>query len=118
MENLDSILASYLEAYEQHPDMDVDALIKQQMEKHGVSQEGQAMIQEANAFLESTQQQLEAIDTAHRAGISLEEYAQKELDESLAGLDKEKKEAFLGRIASEWEKDNLNSISEEGSHGK
>ena len=51
MKTFEEILASYLEAFEQHPDQDVDQLIAQMAAKQGLSEGSKTMLQETSDYL-------------------------------------------------------------------
>ena len=105
METFEEILASYLEAFEQHPDQDVD---------HGLSDEGKTMLRETSGYLDDFQERIEEMAQAEEEGDNKETWLTNTLEQSLEDLDEERKaivcETLVKQIAQQTEQ----SMTEEG----
>ena len=116
-ETFEEILASYLEAFEQHPGQDVDQLIAQMAAKHGLSDEGKTMLQETSGYLDDFQERIEEMAQAEEEGDNKETWLTNTLEQSLEDLDEERKaivcETLVKQIAQQTEQ----SMTEEGQHG-
>lgn len=117
METFEEILASYLEAFEQHPDQDVDQLIAQMAAKHGLSDEGKTMLRKTSGYLDNFQERIEEMAQAEEEGDNKETWLTNTLEQSLEDLDEERKaivcETLVKQIAQQTEQ----SMTEEGQHG-
>ena len=117
METFEEILASYLEAFEQHPDQDVDQLIAQMAAKQGLSDEGKTMLRKTSGYLDDFQERIEEMAQAEEEGDNKETWLTNTLEQSLEDLDEERKaivcETLVKQIAQQTEQ----SMTEEGQHG-
>ena len=117
MKTFEEILASYLEAFEQHPDQDVDQLIAQMAVKQGLSEESKTMLQETSDYLDDFQEKIEEMAQAEEEGDDKETWISNTLEQSLEDLDEERKaivcETLVKQIAQQTEQ----SMTEEGQHG-
>lgn len=118
METFEEILASYLEAFEQHPDQDVEQLIAQKTTEHGLSDKGRALLQGTNAYLDDFQQKVEEIADAKRSKIGLNTWFSNNLDQSLDGLDEEQKSVMCDTLLKQMTQQTERLIAKEESHGK
>ncbi|MDD5792559.1 MAG: hypothetical protein PUD22_08255 [Erysipelotrichaceae bacterium] len=118
METFEEILASYLEAFEQHPDQDVEQLIAQKATEHGLSDKGRVMLQKTSEYLDDFQQKVEEIAEAKKSKIGLNTWFSNNLDQSLDGLDEEQKSVMCDTLLKQMTQQTKRLIAEEESHGK
>lgn len=117
METFEEILASYLEAFEQHPDQDVEQLIAKMAAAHGLSDEGKAMLQETNAYLDDFQRHIEEMAQAEEEGDDKETWLTNTLEQSLEDLDEERKAIVCGTLVKQIAQQTEQSLTEEEHHG-
>lgn len=117
METFEEILASYLEAFEQHPDQDVDQLIAQMAAKQGLSDEGKTMLQETSDYLDDFQEKIEEMAQAQEDGDDKETWLTNALEQNLEGLDDERKAIVCDTLVKQIAQQTEQSITEEGQHG-
>ena len=67
--NFEDILTSMLERLDENPDQDVNALVKDECEKMGVSEEGKALLSETNEYLDGFAEKMAALQTVYRFAI-------------------------------------------------
>ncbi len=118
METFEEILASYLEAFEQHPDQDVEQLITKKTTERGLSNKGRALLQETNVYLDDFQQKVEEIADAKKSKIGLNTWFSNNLDQSLDGLDEEQKNVMCDTLLKQITQQTKRLIAEEESHGE
>ena len=117
METFEEILASYLEAFEQHPDQDVEQLIAKMAAAHGLSDEGKAMLQETNAYLDDFQRHIEEMAQAEEEGDDKETWLTNTLEQSLEDLDEGRKAIVCGTLVKQIAQQTEQSLTEEEHHG-
>lgn len=117
METFEEILASYLEAFEQHPDQDVDQLIAQMAAKQGLSDEGKTMLQETSGYLDDFQERIEEMAQAEEEGDNKETWLTNTLEQSLEDLDEERKAIVCETLVKQTAQQTEQSMTEEGQHG-
>lgn len=117
METFEEILASYLEAFEQHPDQDVEQLIAKMAAAHGLSDEGKAMLQATNAYLDDFQRHIEEMAQAEEEGDDKETWLTNTLEQSLEDLDEERKAIVCGTLVKQIAQQIEQSLTEEEHHG-
>lgn len=117
METFEEILASYLEAFEQHPDQDVEQLIAQKAAEQGLSDEGKAMLQATNAYLDDFQQHIEEMAQAEEDGDDKETWLTNALEQNLEGLNDERKAIVCDTLVKQIAQQTEQSITEEEHHG-
>lgn len=117
MKTFEEILASYLEAFEQHPDQDEDQLIAQMAAEHGLSDEGKAMLQETSDYLDDFQEKIEEMAQAEEEGDDKETWLTNALEQNLEELDEERKAIVCDTLVKQIAQQTEQSITEEEHHG-
>ena len=89
--NFEDILTSMLERLDENPDQDVNALIKDECEKMGVSDEGKALLSETNEYIDGFAERMASLQKAKEEGRSRKQWMLAEMDRILEGRDEQEK---------------------------
>ena len=95
----DEIMAALLEAYEAHPEMDVEQIIAQVSAKIGASENCQKTIQETSALLDKFQEKRTSLAAAHEEGDTTQKWILLETNRMTEGKSDEEKSNLLEGIA-------------------
>ena len=87
--NFEDILTSMLERLDENPDQDVNALIKDECEKMGVSDEGKALLSETNEYIDGFAERMASLQKAKEEGRSRKQWMLAEMDRILEGRDEQ-----------------------------
>ena len=111
--NFEDILTSMLERLDENPDQDVNALIKDECEKMGVSDEGKALLSETNEYIDGFAERMASLQKAKGEGRSREQWRLAEMDRILEGRDEQEKAEIVSAISDAGENVNNETLKEE-----
>ena len=96
--NFEDILTSMLERLDENPDQDVNALIKDECEKMGVSDEGKALLSETNEYIDGFAERMASLQKAKEEGRSRKQWMLAEMDRILVVRDEQEKAEIVYAI--------------------
>ena len=111
--NFEDILTSMLERLDENPDQDVNALIKDECEKMGVSDEGKALLSETNGYIDGFAERMASLQKAKEEGRSRKQWMLAEMDRILEGRDEQEKAEIVSAISDAGENVNNETLKEE-----
>ena len=111
--NFEDILTSMLERLDENPDQDVNALIKDECEKMGVSDEGKALLSETNEYIDGFAERMASLQKAKEEGRSRKQWMLAEMDRILDGRDEQEKAEIVSAISDAGENVNNETLKEE-----
>ena len=111
--NFEDILTSMLEQLDENPDQDVNALIKDECEKMGVSEESMALLSETNEYIDGFAEKMAALQTAKEDGKSRKQWMLEEMDRILEGRDEQEKAEIVSAISDAGENVNNETLNDE-----
>ena len=111
--NFEDILTSMLEQLENNPDQDVNAMIKDECEKMGVSEEGKALLSETNEYIDGFAERMASLQKAKEEGRSRKQWMLAEMDRILEGRDEQEKAEIVSAISDAGENVNNETLKEE-----
>ena len=111
--NFEDILTSMLERLDENPDQDVNALIKDECEKMGVSDEGKALLSETNEYIDGFAERMASLQKAKENGKSRKQWMRAEMDRILEGRDEQEKAEIVSAISDAGENVNNETLKEE-----
>ena len=111
--NFEDILTSMLERLDENPDQDVNALIKDECEKMGVSDEGKALLSETNEYIDGFAERMASLQKAKEEGRSRKQWMLAEMDRVLEGRDEQEKAEIVSAISDAGENVNNETLKEE-----
>lgn len=111
--NFEDILTSMLEQLDENPDQDVNALIKDECEKMGVSEESMALLSETNEYIDGFAEKMAALQTAKEDGKSRKQWMLEEIDRILEGRDEQEKAEIVSAISDAGENVNNETLTNE-----
>ena len=111
--NFEDILTSMLERLDENPDQDVNALIKDECEKMGVSDEGKALLSETNEYIDGFAERMASLQKAKEEGRSRKQWMLAEMDRILEGRDEQEKAEIVYAISDAGENVNNETLKEE-----
>lgn len=111
--NFEDILTSMLERLDENPDQDVNALIKDECEKMGVSDEGKALLSETNEYIDGFAERMASLQKAKEEGRSRKQWMLAEMDRILEGRDEQEKAEIVSAISDAGENVNNETLKEE-----
>ena len=111
--NFEDILTSMLEQLDENPDQDVNALIKDECEKMGVSDEGKALLSETNEYIDGFAERMASLQKAKEEGRSRKQWMLAEMDRILEGRDEQEKAEIVSAISDACENVNNETLKEE-----
>ena len=112
-QTFEDILTSMLERLDENPDQDVNALIKDEFEKMGVSEEGKALLSETNEYIDGFAEKMAALQTAKEDGKSRKQWMLEEMDRILKGRDEQEKAEIVSAISDAGENVNNETLTNE-----
>ena len=110
--NFEDILTSMLERLDENPDQDVNALIKDECEKMGVSDEGKALLSETNEYIDGFAERMASLQKAKEEGRSRKQWMLAEMDRILEGRDEQEKAEIVSAISDAGENVNNETVKE------
>ena len=111
--NFEDILTSMLERLDENPDQDVNALIKDECEKMGVSDEGKALLSETNEYIDGFAERMASLQKAKEEGRSRKQWMLAEMDRILEERDEQEKAEIVSAISDAGENVNNETLKEE-----
>ena len=111
--NFEDILTSMLERLDENPDQDVNALIKDECEKMGVSDEGKALLSETNEYIDGFAERMASLQKAKENGKSRKQWMLAEMDRILEERDEQEKAEIVSAISDAGENVNNETLKEE-----
>ena len=111
--NFEDILTSMLERLDENPDQDVNALIKDECEKMGVSDEGKALLSETNEYIDGFAERMASLQKAKEEGRSRKQWMLADMDRILEGRDEQEKAEIVSAISDAGENVNNETLKEE-----
>ena len=111
--NFEDILTSMLERLDENPDQDVNALIKDECERMGVSEEGKALLSETNEYIDGFAERMASLQKAKEEGRSRKQWMLAEMDRILEGRDEQEKAEIVSAISDAGENVNNETLKEE-----
>ena len=111
--NFEDILTSMLERLDENPDQDVNALIKDECEKMGVSDEGKALLSETNEYIDGFAERMASLQKAKEEGRSRKQWMLAEMDRIVEGRDEQEKAEIVSAISDAGENVNNETLKEE-----
>ena len=112
-QNFEDILTSMLERLDENPDQDVNALIKDECGKMGVSDEGKALMTETNEYIDGFAERMASLQKAKENGKSRKQWMLAELDRIMEGRDEQEKAKIVSAISDAGENVNNETLKEE-----
>lgn len=112
-QNFEEILTSMLERLEENPNQDVNALIKDECEKMGVSEEGKALLAETNEYIDGFAERMASLQEAKEDGKSRKQWMLEEMDRILQGRDEAEKAQIVSAISDAGENVNNETLTDE-----
>lgn len=94
----DEIMAALLQAYEAHPEMDVEEIIAQVAREMGASDKSLENIKASSAMLDKFQEKKTALEAAHEEGETTKKWLLTETARMTEDRTDEEKEAFANAI--------------------
>lgn len=111
--NFEEILTSMLERLEENPNQDVNALIKDECEKMGVSEEGKALLAETNEYIDGFAERMASLQKAKENGKSRKQWMLEEMDRIMEGRDEAEKARIVSAISDAGENVNNETLTDE-----
>lgn len=112
-QNFEEILTSMLERLEENPNQDVNALIKDECEKMGVSEEGKALLAETNEYIDGFAERMASLQKAKENGKSRKQWMLEEMDRIMEGRDESEKARIVSAISDAGENVNNATLTDE-----
>lgn len=112
-QNFEEILTSMLERLEENPNQDVNALIKDECEKMGVSEEGKALLAETNEYIDGFAERMASLQKGKEDGKSRKQWMLEEMDRILQGRDEAEKARIVSAISDAGENVNNETLTDE-----
>lgn len=112
-QNFEDILTSMLERLDENPDQDVNALIKDECEKMGVSDEGKALLTETNEYIDGFAERMASLQKAKENGKSRKQWMLAEMDRIMEGRDEQEKAEIVSAISDAGENVNNETLTNE-----
>lgn len=110
-QNFEDILTSMLERLDENPDQDVNALIKDECEKMGVSDEGKALLTETNEYIDGFAERMASLQKAKDNGKSRKQWMLAEMDRILEERDEAEKTQIVSAISDAGENVNNETLT-------
>lgn len=98
---------------ENNPNQDIDALVKDECEKLGVSEEAKALLSETNGYIDGFAEKFVSLQKAKREGTSRERWVQEEMDNIMEGRDEAEKAKIVSAISEASENVNTDTLTNE-----
>lgn len=111
--NFDEILTSMLERLDENPNQDVNALIKDECKKMGVSEKGKALLSETNEYIDGFAERMASLQKAKDEGRSRKQWMLAEMDRILEGRDEQEKAEIVSAISDAGENVNNETLKDE-----
>lgn len=111
--NFEEILAGMLEQLENNPNQEIDALVKDECEKQGVSEEAKALLSETNEYIDGFAEKFASLQEAKEEGKSRHRWMLEEMDRILEGRDEAEKAKIVSAISEASEQVNNDTLTNE-----
>ena len=102
-----------LERLDENPNQDVNALIKDECKKMGVSEKGKALLSETNEYIDGFAERMASLQKAKDEGRSRKQWMLEEMDRILEGRDEQEKAEIISAISDAGENVNNETLNEE-----
>ena len=112
-QNFEEILTSMLERLDENPEQDVNALIKDECEKMGVSDEGKALLSETNEYIDGFAERMASLQKAKEGGKSRKQWMLEEIDRIMDGRNEAEKAQIASAISDAGENVNNETLTNE-----
>ena len=112
-QNFEEILTSMLERLDENPEQDVNALIKDECENMGVSEESKALLSETNEYIDGFAEKMAALQKAKEEGKSRKQWVLEEMDRIMEGRDEQEKAEIVSAISDAGENVNNETLTNE-----
>lgn len=112
-QNFEEILAEMLEQLDNDPQQDIDALVRDECEKLGASEEAKAKLKETNEYIDGFAEKFVSLQNAKKDGKSRERWVQEEMDHILDGRDEAEKAKVVSAISEASENVNNDTLTNE-----
>ncbi len=112
-QNFEEILTSLLGRLEENPEQDVNALVEEECEKMGVSEEGKTLLTETNEFIDGFAERMASLQKAKEEGKSRKQWMLEELDKIMEGRDEAEKAQIVSAISDAGENVNNETLTGE-----
>ena len=109
----DEIMSALLQAYEAHPEMDVEEIIAQVAREMGASEKSLDNIKKTSAILDKFQEKKTVLEAAHEDGETTKKWILAETARMTEGRTDEEKETLTKAIVEKVELGVKNSLDEE-----
>ena len=109
----DEIMSALLQAYEAHPEMDVEEIIAQVAREMGASEKSLENIKKTSVMLDKFQEKKTALEAAHEDGETTKKWILAETEKLTEGRSDKEKAAIAEGIAKAVDRGVQQSISEE-----
>lgn len=103
-QTFDAILTSILEAYENDPEQNIDALIEEKCKEWNLSDEQMTLLKETNGLIDSFTEYSSSLEMAKAEGRSRKNWMLNKLDQITAGHSEEEKTQIISAISDTNEK--------------
>lgn len=112
------IMAALLQAYEAHPEMDVEQIIAQVAQDMGASEKSMENIKSSLSLLDKMQEKKASLEAAHENGDTTKKWILNETEKLTRGRNDEEKAAIAEGIAKAADRCVQQNISEDGPTNK
>lgn len=109
--NFEEILVGMLEQLENNPNQEIDALVKDECEKQGVSEEAMALLSETNEYIDGFAEKFASLQEAKEEGKSRHRWMLEEMDRILEGRDEAEKAKIVSAISEASEHANNDTLT-------
>ena len=103
-QTFETILTSLLEAYEDNPAQDIDALIEEKCKEWDLPDEQVALLKETNALIDGFTENAASLEAAKAEGKSRRRWMLEEIDRIIDGRSEEEKAQIVSAISETNEK--------------
>lgn len=103
-QTFEKILTSLLEAYENNPAQDIDALIDEKCKEWNLSEEQINLLKETNGLIDSFNEHANSLEKAKADGWSRKRWMLNEIDRIVDGRSEEEKAQIVSAISDTNEK--------------
>lgn len=103
-QNFETILTSLLEAYENNPAQNIDALVEEKSKEWNLTDEQIALLKETNALIDGFTENAASLEEAKADGKSRKRWMLEKIDSMTEGRSEEEKAQIVSAISETNEK--------------
>ena len=103
-QNFETILTSLLEAYENNPAQNIDALVEEKSKEWNLTDEQIALLKETNALIDGFTENAASLEEAKADGKSRKRWMLEKIDNMTEGRSEEEKAQIVSTISETNEK--------------